>query len=84
MASLQSVRTNITLWRGLLLKKACAPATVFEKITPPGLLAARRIAYELSMRSKRDMQKSKQTVFLRLCKPKKSGESWYTHAICTV
>ncbi len=32
------------------------PATVSEKVTPPGLLAARRIVYEISMRSKRDMQ----------------------------
>jgi hypothetical protein len=49
---------------GAASQESLPPATVFEKITPPGLLAARRIAYELSMRSKRDIQKSKQTVFL--------------------
>jgi hypothetical protein len=32
------------------------PSTVSKKITPPGLLAARRIVYELSMRTKRDIQ----------------------------
>ncbi len=32
------------------------PSTAAKKITPPGLLAARRIIYELSMRTKRDIQ----------------------------
>jgi hypothetical protein len=32
------------------------PSTVAEKITPPGLLAARRVAYEISMRTKRDIR----------------------------
>ena len=32
------------------------PSTDSQKITPPGLLAARRIVYELSMRTKRDRQ----------------------------
>ena len=32
------------------------PSTVTKKITPPGLLAARRIIYELSMRTKRDIE----------------------------
>ncbi len=49
---------------GAASQESLPPATVFEKIMPPGLLAARRIAYELSMRSKRDIQKSKHTVFL--------------------
>ena len=40
------------------------PSTVPEKITPPGLLAARRVVYELSMRSKRAIQ-TKQNTALR-------------------
>jgi hypothetical protein len=34
------------------------PTTTPSEITPPGLLAARRISYELSMRGKRNMQKA--------------------------
>jgi len=43
-----------------VVEAACSeskpPSTVSQKITPPGLLAARRIVYELSMRTKRDIQ----------------------------
>jgi hypothetical protein len=38
------------------------PSTDLEKITPPGLLAARRVVYEISMRSKRDIQTKQKTV----------------------
>jgi hypothetical protein len=38
------------------------PSTVSQKITPPGLLAARRIIYELSMRTKRDIQVKQKAV----------------------
>jgi hypothetical protein len=34
------------------------PSTVSQKITPPGLLAARRIAAEISMRAQRDIRKA--------------------------
>jgi hypothetical protein len=34
------------------------PSTVSQKITPPGLLAARRIVAEISMRAQRDIRKS--------------------------
>ena len=34
------------------------PAPSIEKITPPGLLAARRVAYEISMHTQRQKQKS--------------------------
>jgi len=37
------------------------PSTPLEKITPPGLLAARRVVYEISMRSKRDIQNKQKT-----------------------
>lgn len=33
------------------------PAAAAQKITPPGLLAARRVVYEISMRSKRDIRR---------------------------
>jgi hypothetical protein len=39
------------------------PSTDLEKITPPGLLAARRIVYEISMRSEKDI-KAKEKSFL--------------------
>jgi hypothetical protein len=46
-----------------VVEAACSeskpPSTVSQKITPPGLLAARRIVYELSMRTKRDIQTKK-------------------------
>jgi len=38
--------------------KSEPPSTTPQKITPPGLLAARRIVSEMSMRSKKDIQKS--------------------------
>lgn len=41
---------------GAACSESKPPATVSEKVTPPGLLAARRIVYEISMRSKRDIQ----------------------------
>lgn len=34
------------------------PSTVSQKITPPGLLAARRIVSEISMRAQRDMRRT--------------------------
>ncbi len=34
------------------------PTTTSSEVTPPGLLAARRISYELSMRGNRNMQKT--------------------------
>jgi hypothetical protein len=37
------------------------PSTSLEKITPPGLLAARRVVYEISMRSRRDIQTKEKT-----------------------
>lgn len=37
------------------------PTPSHEKITPPGLLAARRVAYEISMRTEREKQKSHKT-----------------------
>lgn len=43
---------------GAASPESLPPSTSLEKIAPPGLLAARRVAYELSMRSKRDMRKS--------------------------
>ena len=51
-----------------VVEAACSeskpPSTVPEKIVPPGLLAARRVVYELSMRSKRDIQ-TKQKIAVR-------------------
>ena len=37
--------------------KSEPPSTVPQKIAPPGLLAARRIVFEMSMRAKRDIRK---------------------------
>jgi hypothetical protein len=48
------------------------PSTSVEKITPPGLLAARRVAYEISMRSKRDIQNKQKTA-------RRSSEASETH-----
>ncbi len=46
-----------------VVEAACSeskpPSTFSQKITPPGLLAARRIIYELGMRTKRDIQTKK-------------------------
>jgi hypothetical protein len=47
---------------GAACQESLPPATGFQKNTPPGLLAARRVVYELSMRSKRDMRKAQKTV----------------------
>lgn len=41
--------------------KSEPPSTDLEKIMPPGRLAARRIVYEISMRSKRDSQAKKKS-----------------------
>lgn len=46
---------------GAACSESKPPATVPEKVTPPGLLAARRIVYEISMRSKRDIQKQQKS-----------------------
>jgi hypothetical protein len=43
---------------GAASPESLPPSTGQEKITPPGLLAARRVAYELSMRSKRELRKA--------------------------
>ncbi|HEY9681897.1 MAG TPA: hypothetical protein V6C86_09985 [Oculatellaceae cyanobacterium] len=48
-----------------VVEAACSaskpPSTAPEKIVPPGLLAARRVVYELSMRSIRDIQTKQKT-----------------------
>lgn len=45
-----------------VVEAACSksepPSTILQKITPPGLLAARRIVAEISMRAKRDIQRA--------------------------
>jgi hypothetical protein len=50
-----------------VVEAACSeskpPSTELEKIMPPGRLAARRIVYEISMRSKRDSQAKQKSLF---------------------
>ncbi|MGH2506738.1 MAG: hypothetical protein ACRDHZ_04895 [Ktedonobacteraceae bacterium] len=46
---------------GAASQESLPPSTVQEKITPQGLLAARRVVYEISMRSKRDIQRKQKT-----------------------
>jgi hypothetical protein len=44
---------------GAASSESLLPSTVAKKIAPPGLLAARRVAYEISMRRQREEREKK-------------------------
>jgi hypothetical protein len=58
---------------GAASQESKPPSSVQEKITPPGLLAARRILYELKMRDERENRKKKDAV---LRSEKAASDKW--------